>query len=236
MVSVLFEDEYVVAVNKPSGVLTIKDRLGIEKNLYDTLKINYPELYLIHRIDRETSGLLLFAKTKESQKRFSSLFENHNIVKIYHAIVQGRPNIDEGVIENYIQENPQKPGSYRVGNQKGKLAISFFKCLESYKRHSLVGFDIRTGRTHQIRVHASHIGVPLAYDPLYNLNSGIFVSMLKPKFKSKIDQEERSIIQRLSLHAFSIHLIHPFTENELYVEAPYPNDFSKAVEILRKYS
>jgi 23S rRNA pseudouridine955/2504/2580 synthase len=68
------------------------------------------------------------------------------------------------------------------------------------------------------------------------LNSGIFVSSLKPKFKSKIDQEERSIIQRLSLHAFSIHLVHPFTEKELFVEAPYPIDFSKAIDILRKYS
>jgi 23S rRNA-/tRNA-specific pseudouridylate synthase len=139
------------------------------------------------------------------------------------------------LIENFIEENLQFPGTYRVGNQKGKLAVSFFKILETYKRNCLIGFDIRTGRTHQIRVHAKFIGTPLAFDPLYNPQNGIFVSQLKSKFKQNFE-EERSIIQRLSLHSQSLAFVHPITGKEYYIECPYPKDFEKAIEILRKYN
>lgn len=234
-IQTLFEDDHIIAVSKPSGLLTIKDRLGKEPNLFDYLKKNYEELRLIHRLDRDTSGLIIFAKNETAQKAFSPLFERHEIVKIYHAIVAGKPMKEEGLIENFIEENLQIPGTYRVGNQKGKLAISFFKVLEQYKRNCLIGFDIRTGRTHQIRVHAKFIGTPLAFDPLYNPQNGIFVSHLKPKFKQNLE-EERSIIQRLSLHSQSLAFVHPITQEEHNIECPYPKDFEKALEILRKYS
>jgi 23S rRNA-/tRNA-specific pseudouridylate synthase len=107
--------------------------------------------------------------------------------------------------------------------------------LEQYKRNCLIGFDIRTGRTHQIRVHAKFIGTPLAFDPLYNPQNGIFVSQLKPKFKQTLE-EERSIIQRLSLHSQSLAFVHPITQEEHYIECPYPKDFEKALDILRKYN
>ncbi len=233
-IQTLFEDNYIIAVSKPSGLLTIKDRLGKEPNLFDYLKKNNEELRLIHRLDRDTSGLIIFAKNEEAQKAFSPLFERHEIIKIYHAIVAGKPVKNEGLIENFIEENLQFPGTYRVGNQKGKLAVSFFKVLETYKQNCLIGFDIRTGRTHQIRVHAKFIGTPLAFDSLYNPYNGIYVSKLKSKFKQTIG-EERSIIQRLSLHSHSLAFVHPFTGMEQNIECPYPKDFEKAIEILRKY-
>lgn len=231
--TILFEDDYLMAIDKPSGVLCIPDRNQSEESIFAYLKRKYDQLYLVHRIDRETSGVFLLAKTEESQRSISKLFESHRIQKKYIALVHQSPIDDEGRLDNFLEENPNLKGSYRVAyHQKGKRAISNYKVLEKFKRHSLIEFEIETGRTHQIRVHASFLGCPLAYDPVYNLDNGIFLSRLKKNYQS---MEERSLIQRLSLHAHSVKMEHPVTLKALEIKSPFPKDLDKVISILRKY-
>lgn len=234
-ITILFEDDHFLAVDKPSGVLSIPPRNGEEEDIYSHFKAKYEDLRLVHRIDKDTSGILLFAKGEEAQRSLSLLFEHHTIFKEYKAILSAIPKEDEGIIENYLDEHPNVKGTYRVAFQgKGKLAISHYQIEEKYKRHSLVAFQIETGRTHQIRVHAQFLGCPLAYDPIYNPQNGIFLSRFIKNYKGK--EEERSIIQRLSLHAQTMRFYHPFTEEVIDIQSPFPKDFQKAVEILRKYT
>jgi 23S rRNA pseudouridine955/2504/2580 synthase/23S rRNA pseudouridine1911/1915/1917 synthase len=232
---VLFEDDYFIAIDKHSGVLSIPDRNHSEADIFSYLKRKDEKLRLIHRIDRETSGVLIFAKSEEAQRELSRQFEHHTIVKKYHAIVAQSPAEPEGMLDNFIDEIPNLKGTYRVAyKDKGKRAISFYKVLEYFKRHSLVEFDIKTGRTHQIRVHAQFLGCPLAYDPLYNPENGIFLSKLKKKYRETT--EERSLIQRLSLHAYELNFVHPFSDVNTEIISPYPKDFQKVLEILRIYT
>lgn len=234
-ISILFEDNYFLAVDKPSGVLSIPPRSGEEEDIYSHFKAKYEDLRLVHRIDKDTSGILLFAKGEEAQRALSILFESHEIFKEYLALVAGIPKIEEGTVENYLDEHPNIKGTYRVAYQgKGKLAISHYRIVEKYKRHSLLAFQIETGRTHQIRVHSQFLGCPLAFDPIYNPHSGIFISRFIKNYKAK--DEERSIIQRLSLHAHIVRFFHPFTTEVVDILSPLPKDFQKAIDILRKYS
>lgn len=233
-ISILFEDEYFLAVDKPSGILSIPNRNQSEEDIYTYFSAKYEELKLIHRIDRETSGVLIFAKSTEAQRELSILFERHDIFKEYVAIVANIPKETEGTIDNYIDEHPNQKGTYRVAyHGKGKQAITHYQVLEQFKRHSLMGFQIETGRTHQIRVHADFLGCPLAFDPIYNPQNGIFLSRFIKDYKGR--EDERSIIQRLSLHAHILRFYHPFTQKIVDIQSPFPKDFHKAIEILRKY-
>lgn len=233
--SILFEDDYILAIDKPSGILSIPDRNQSEEDVFSYLKKNHATLRLVHRIDRETSGVLIFAKSEEAQRILSLQFEHHTIEKRYIALVSKAPVEEDGLIDNFIDENPNQKGTYRVAyKDKGKRAITCFRVLERFKRHSLLEFDIKTGRTHQIRVHAQFLGCPLAFDPIYNLDNGILLSKLKKNYKGK--EDERSIIQRLSLHAHSLAFEHPYTREFIKIVSPYPKDFEKAIEILRKYA
>jgi 23S rRNA pseudouridine1911/1915/1917 synthase len=145
-ISILFEDDYFLAVDKPSGVLSIPPRAGLEEDIFSFFKAKYEDLRLVHRIDKETSGVLIFAKGEEAQRRLSLLFEHHTIFKEYKAILAGIPKEDAGTIENYLDEHPNVKGTYRVAFQgKGKLAISHYQVEEKFKRHSLVAFQIETG-------------------------------------------------------------------------------------------
>ena len=170
---ILFEDDYFLAIDKPSGILSIPDRNQSEEDVFSYLKKNHTTLRLVHRIDRETSGVLIFAKSEDAQRLLSIQFEQHTIEKRYIALVSKAPVEGDGLIDNFIDENPNLKGTYRVAyKDKGKRAISCFRVLERFKRHSLLEFDIKTGRTHQIRVHAQFLGCPLAFDPIYNLENG----------------------------------------------------------------
>lgn len=229
----VFEDENLIALNKPSGLLSIPDREGKDISLKKLLIEKYGHIFTVHRLDRDTSGLIIFAKTEEAHKHLSQQFEERKTEKIYQGMVLGSIATQKATINAPIAEHPVKKGLMTV-YRKGKEAITDYEVLEDFKIFSWVQFQIHTGRTHQIRVHAKHLGHPIVCDELYGDGKPILLSSLKHKFKlSKNELEERPILNRLALHAVSLQFINSNGET-LNLEASLPKDLKALLQQLKK--
>lgn len=230
---VLFENEAFVVLNKPAGLLSIPDREGKENSLKRMLQDKYGQIFTVHRIDRETSGVIVFAKNEDSHRFLSVAFEDRNVEKYYQGIVQGTLTEKEKTIDAPIMENPSKKGLMMV-NRKGKPSTTIFRVLEEFGKYSLIEFRILTGRTHQIRVHMADYGHPIVCDPLYGDGKPILLSSLKKKFNLSKDQlEERPIMPRLALHAWKLKFKDEQGKEHEFV-APLPKDMRAFMAQLAK--
>ncbi|WP_346238297.1 RluA family pseudouridine synthase [Niabella insulamsoli] len=230
----VFEDENIVALNKPPGMLSIPDREGKESSLKDYLKEAYGDIFTVHRLDKETSGLIIFAKTPAAHKHFSRQFEERKTVKIYLGLLIGSLPNDEGRIDAPIAENMAKRGTMLI-HKRGKPALTDYHLLKELKMYSWVQFRIHTGRTHQIRVHAKELGAPLVGDPIYGDGKPVLLSSFKSKFKlSKDVLEEKPLLNRLALHAFQLKITDE-DGNWIELEAPLHKDLKVTVLQLEKY-
>src|SRR5258706_2469789 len=198
---IIFESDDFVALNKPSGLLSIPDRKGIDISLKILLKDNYGDIFTVHRLDKETSGLIVFAKNESAHKHLSLQFELRQTKKIYQGLVIGSLMDKKGSISSPITEHPALNGTMII-HRKGKESLTDYEVLEDFGIYSWLQFQIHTGRTHQIRVHMKELGHPIVCDELYGDGKPLFISSLKHKFKlSKNELEERPILNRLALHA-----------------------------------
>jgi len=231
---IVFESDDFVALNKPSGLLSIPDREGKEISLKKLLQEKYEQIFTVHRLDKDTSGIIVFAKNETAHKHLSQQFEKRQTEKIYVGLVIGSPLNKKGTIDSPIMEHPIKKG-LMVVNRKGKEALTDYEVLEDFGIYSWLQFQIHTGRTHQIRVHAKEFGHPIVCDELYGDGKPVFISSLKHKFKlSKNEEEERPILNRLALHALSL----KFTDNnrkKFELEAPIPKDLRATLQQLEKW-
>ena len=231
---IIFENEDFIAINKPAGMLSIPDREGKDPSLKSWLKEKYGTIFTVHRLDRGTSGVIVFAKTEAMHKYLSKVFEERTVEKIYTGIVQGTLAEKKGSIDAGLMEHPAKQG-VMVVNKKGKASLTDYEVQEELGLYSLVQFRIHTGRTHQIRVHMQHLGHPIVCDELYGDARPILISSFKRNFKlSKHDEEERPILGRLGLHS---QLLHFKDEKGEYhtLEAPLAKDMRALVAQLRKW-
>jgi len=236
------ETEDWIALNKPSGLLSIPDREGKDISLKKLLIEKYARpddpvgrgnIFTVHRLDKDTSGLIVFAKNETTHKLLSQQFEERQTEKIYVGLVLGSLAEKKGSINTLISEHPVKKGLMTV-YKKGKESLTDYEVLEDFKIFSWVQFQIHTGRTHQIRVHAKHMGHPVVCDELYGDGKPVLLSSLKHKFKlSKNELEERPILNRLALHALSLQFINTNGE-KMKLEAPLPKDLKALLQQLRK--
>jgi 23S rRNA pseudouridine1911/1915/1917 synthase len=222
-----------VALNKPSGLLSIPDREGKEISLKSLLQEKYQKILTVHRLDKDTSGLIVFAKNEATHKHLSLQFEERLTTKIYAGLVIGSPAEKKGSINLPLAENTVQRGVMIV-NRRGKESLTDYKVMDDFGIYSWMQFQIHTGRTHQIRVHMKEMGHPIVCDALYGDGKPVLISSLKKKFNlSKNEMEERPILGRLALHAFQL----SFKSTEGIItelEAPLHKDMRATLQQLEK--
>ena len=230
---IIYENDDFIAINKPSGLLSIPDRLGQEISLKDILKDRFGVIYTVHRLDRDTSGIIVFAKTEESHKNLSALFEGREMKKFYVGLVYGQMMNATGTIDAPIMEHPGK-ATKMMTHAKGKVSQTDYEVMEAFRMYSWVRFQILTGRTHQIRVHMQHIGHSIVCDEIYGDAKPLLLSGMKRNFKlSKTMEEERPILARLALHSQQLQFT--LYGETYFLEAEIPKDLRAVLQQLRKW-
>lgn len=234
--NIIFENVEVLVINKPAGLVVHSDGKTKEDSLVDWLLLKYPEIRevgesgrdslgneiirsgIVHRLDRETSGIMLVAKTQDSFYNLKNQFKEHSILKTYEAVVWGEMKNDEGTIDRPISRSSsdfRKWTAQRGGRGEEREAVTDYKVLTKSKGYSLVEVKPKTGRTHQIRVHFKAINYPLVGDKLYGP-----------------DKENDLGFTRLALHSLNVKF-RLISGELLDLSAPYPEDFKRAREILQ---
>ena len=212
---ILWQDEALLVVNKPAGLPTLVDGYHPEAPyLVGILKTIYQPLWTVHRLDKGTSGVVVFGRTAEAHRSLNTQFETHLAQKIYHALVMGSPEWENKTIDLPLRPNGDRKHRTIIDAQNGKQAITELHVLERFREASLVEARPRTGRTHQIRAHLAAVNHPLVSDALYGG---------RPIFSLK----------RTGLHAWALGFKHPLTGEKMYFEAPYPEDFAVEINQLR---
>jgi len=229
--SIIFQNDNLIAVNKASGLSVGGDRWDESKERLDKLierDLKIPKIFTVHRIDKETSGLIIFAKDKESHRYLSVAFENRNIKKLYTAIVHGRPSWKETTCNLPLVPNGNKKHMTIIDKFKGKESVTQFKCIISAGNFSVLEARPQTGRIHQIRVHAAALGHTIVCDEIYGKISPVKLSSFKRAWKGD-PHEERPLLSRLGLH--SQELILPDGQ---VLKAQIPKDMSSLIKQLEK--
>jgi len=227
---ILFENTDFIAINKPPGISTLEDR-KVETNLLNIAKNSYPDIQVCHRIDKDTSGVLVFAKNPTGYRHLSLQFQNRQVKKIYHAVVYGKSEFRDKLIDIPLIEKNNNMVIWDV--KAGKESMTFFTTLENYTFSSLIACRPISGRKHQIRVHLKYIKHPIIADQIYS-GENVYLSQLKKNYKSN-QRTENPLINRMALHSFSISF-KTLKDHEQTIEAPYPKDFVILLKQLRKYS
>lgn len=231
---IIFENDQWIALNKPYGLLSIPDREGKEISLKEMLQERYGQIFTVHRLDRHTSGIIVFAKDEDTHKFLSQAFEERTVQKFYVGIVHGILSSKTGTIDQPIAENSTKRGVMLI-HKRGKPSVTDYKVLEEFGKYSYVRFQIHTGRTHQIRVHMQFLGHALICDELYGDPSPVLISSIKRNYKlSKNELEERPVMSRLALHASELHITDS-SGKAFTLKAEMPKDMRALLQQLRKW-
>jgi 23S rRNA pseudouridine955/2504/2580 synthase/23S rRNA pseudouridine1911/1915/1917 synthase len=236
-IPILFEDAAVVAFNKPSGLPVIPERWHSDWPCLRSIaaeRLNRP-IFVVHRLDAGTSGLVLFAKNAMAHRELCRQFAQHQVEKTYWALLKGEMIEDALTIQRPLAPNPKRPGTMMI-SRRGKAAVTAMRVLERFRGFTLIEAQPQTGRQHQIRVHLQAIGHPLLVDPIYSQTEAFFLSAIKTNYYLKEGEQEQPLIRRLTLHANSLRFHHPDRKELMALVAPEAKDFQAVVRNLRKYA
>jgi 23S rRNA pseudouridine955/2504/2580 synthase len=227
---IVYEDDHVVALNKPAFLSTLDERDETKKSLLGIARQHWEGIKVCHRLDKETSGIILFAKTDDAYREMAIRFEHRKVTKWYHAIAEGRHQFEQLEIDKPLKINSK--GYAKIDFREGKESLTIVNTLEIFRHYSLIQCYPFTGRLHQIRVHLKSQNAPLAADLQYG-GSMPMLSDLKRKFSLAKDAEEQPIMNRVALHSHSLYFDLYGKNYELHAE--YPKDFGIFLKLLRKY-
>lgn len=212
---ILHHDEHIIVINKPAGLSVLPEGWQPDAPyLRQLLEEKYGQIWVVHRLDKVTSGVMVFARTAEAHRELNRQFERHEVEKVYHAIVEGLPPWDEHTARHMLQTNVGRKHRTVVVHKRGKNSETHFKVLEQGQAGALIEAHPKTGRTHQVRVHLSALGFPLLGDVLYGAL-------------------ETDLITRPALHALSLTFTHPNSGKQITCTAPYPDDIQQMLEWLK---
>jgi 23S rRNA-/tRNA-specific pseudouridylate synthase len=253
---VIHEDDTLIAFDKPSGMLVAPDRWDKKREnlmglVHDKMGHGVAN---VHRLDADTSGILLCTKEKAALDFVSGQFQSKTVKKIYHALCVGTPAAelfvrsddpddappegladDEFFVDRDLIDDEDNPGRMRTVRKHGKASQTVVKVLERFGGFTFVECRPVTGRTHQLRVHLQYSGLPILNDPFYGDGATeLKLSQLKRGYKGRLD--EKPLINRLALHASRLTVKHPVTKEMVVINAPLPNEFEVALKYLRKFA
>jgi 23S rRNA pseudouridine1911/1915/1917 synthase len=248
--AVIYEDESITVVNKPANMVTHPARGNWKGTLVNALQFHYDNLSMIagenrpgivHRLDRDTTGLLVVCKDEQAHRKLALQFEMREVHKEYLALVSGLPQRHSDYIEQPIGFHPvnRQKMAIRIPADGGKSAVTYYEVRERFRSFALVSCQPRTGRTHQIRIHLTHVGHPIVADKMYSgrdrLLLGDVLTADQERIWSGADPLDAVLIERQALHAHRLQFRHPLTGAELDLTAPLPDDFQRTLDALRKY-
>jgi RluA family pseudouridine synthase len=217
-IPLLYLDEALLVVAKPAGLPTLVDGYHPEAPyLLGILRQTYHPLWVVHRLDRETSGVMIFARTAQAHRALNSQFERHQIAKYYHALALGSPHWEQKTVKLPLLPDGDRRHRTTVDPRRGKPACTDLSIMERFADCTLIEAIPRTGRTHQIRAHLAALGHPLAGDQLYG-------------------GSQIAGLERVGLHAHLLTMIHPTSQQTIAFCAPYPQDMQYALDQLRQPS
>ena len=245
-IEIVYEDDDVVLINKKPGMVVHPGLGNFSGTLVNALLYHFEQLPakqdepyrpgLVHRIDKFTSGLIIAAKNEFAMAHLAKQFFDHTINRRYNALVWGEFDEQEGTVVGNIARHQRFRKIFTVyppGGEIGKHAVTHYKVLESFGHTSLIECKLETGRTHQIRVHMQHIGHPVFSDNTYG-GDKIVRGTIYTKYRQFVDNCFE-LCPRCALHAKTLGFVHPRTNEEMFFEAPIPNDMLSAIEKWRKY-
>ena len=227
---ILYQDQYILVINKPAGTLSIPDGYRPEfPHLKSILEPVFGRLLIVHRLDKDTSGVMVIARTESTHRSLNLQFDNRITRKEYQALILGNPSWDELTIASPVSVNGDRSHRTRVFPNKGKPAQTGFSLVFRWEAVSQVIAHPHTGYTHQIRAHISSIGYPILFDSLYTPPE---LTKLASRFRDayEIDSDD----QRMMLHASQISFIHPENEARVSFRAPLPDDMERVIRLLNK--
>ena len=228
---IVFENDNYLAINKPAGVSSLHERLGLANSVIEQAKRYNEDLQLCHRLDKETSGVLLISKNAKAYSHAAVAFEKRKVSKVYHAVSDG--------VHSFVDLEVKAPlittrsGRSAINAQKGKPSTTIFNTIENFDHFSLISCKPITGRQHQIRIHLASQNASIAADEIYG-GKIPFLSRFKKNFSSNKNDEERPMIRRFALHAYSLEL-KGLEGNPIKIVADYPKDMAVFIKQLRKF-
>ena len=232
---ILYQDEYVLILNKPAGVSSLKDRNEPEQtDLLALIRKTYPEAQLCHRLDKATSGVIIAALNQDVYRAIALQFQERKITKYYYTLIAGRHLFDRVQVEAAI--SIQRNGLVRIDINRGKEATTIFDSVEFFNDYTLVRCEPITGKQHQIRIHLAYLQCPIIGDTDYG-GVDIFLSKLKKRYHLDRNLEkEHPLNHHFLLHAGAITFEHPVKQELMTCEAPFPKHFDAVLKVLRKYN
>ena len=232
-VQIIWGDEHILVINKPPGPLSIPDGYDLAApHVKSVLSKNYGRLWIVHRLDRNTSGVMVLARSAPAHRQLNLQFQERRVKKVYVALIVGDPDWDSKVIDMPLKENVGHQHRTVIDLQNGKPSVTSLKVLDRFGKYCLVEAAPKTGRRHQIKAHLAAEGFPIACDSLYGTGSVVYLYDVEDNISAELQSEE-PLIDRPCLHARSIEFDHPVSHEPSSFEAPYPQDIKRMLIILR---